>query len=1015
LRARGAVLGVLALLLSTAAPAFAGTPTASFTFSPDAPYPDEKITLTSTSTPPDKLTAWDWDLDNDGQFDDATGSMITHTFADTGEHVVGLRVTDTDAVQDQTTHKITVIAQPKAAFTVAPPSPQTNQTITLTATQQASLTGYAWDLDNDGDFDDATGTSTTTSFPDAGKHTVALKVTDQRGTTDADATEITVTAPQPTPTPTPTPSPTPAPPPFGISDQTPTVGQPVAFDAGPLDHGHGGVKDHKWDLDGDGKFERDTHQSPEVSVVYGQAGPITAAVQVSYADGATVTDTGGMQVGPGTAPTGCGVYCQVGFPFHPDGGDTCVTLVEVGLVQAKADCFKREGNAYSTTGRVRVNGLDLYPITGGTIKINTDTESLESTGGLVTLQYAEFTLAHLNDIVWDGLGGTDGEAVMPNIIPGPTTEIEGFGITGRLGVTFHEHRATFDAHVELPDGMGGFDAQLRLTVTAEDPATLDELRIVLPVGELQDTLPIDHLILDYAAAANRWLGDVGVSIGDYDVGAAVGFHTIPEAALDELRASVGGLNVSIYAGVFLQEIRFGYGAGPPPVLDGGITLSYGPEYLERSLVSVDADLHLDLGDPFVIRMDGEGKILGLKSAEMQLRYVPALATFDFDAQLRLGVNPLGPPRPPWWDDSETPPFARIEGAVHGWIDGPANTFNAEGSGRACFGACFGATVLMSSIGTAGCAHLGAGSVGAAYRWVPARFNWLAGACDLGPWRASHTRAASTERTLALPADLDVAAFKIVGTDGAPRVTVTGPKGEQIVTPAGAGGKTDTSLVTLDPGTKTTYVAIGSPSGGIWRITADPGSSPITDATSARALPDVHVTGKVRGKGRRRTLRYRIRTIPGQTVVFAERGRHKLGKAHGARGTLHFTPGDGPAGKRTIVAQVGQDGLPRDEVTVASYRAPKPARPGRPGKVKLKRKGHTLRITWRASHGHPSSYELRAATINGREELYRLAAGKRRVTLTDIFPADAVKITITPFTAKHQPGRARRVVARKVRV
>ena len=441
---------------------------------------------------------------------------------------------------------------------------------------------------------------------------------------------------------------------------------------------------------------------------------------------------------------------------------------------------------------------------------------------------------------------------MPNLIPGPTTSVEGFGITGRLGVTFREHRATFDAHIEMPDGVGGFDAQLRLTVTAEEPATLDELRISLPVGELQDTLPIDHLILDYEAAANRWLGDVGVSIGDYEVGAAVGFHTIPEAGLDQLRASLGGLNVSIYAGVFLQEIRFDYASGPPPELGGGITLSYGPEYYDRSLVSVDGDFHLALAEPVVIRIDGEGRILGFKVAAVQSRYSTD-GNFSFDASVRVGVNPFGPPRAPWWEDSETPPFARLAGEVHGWIDAPHDTFNSSGAGEACFGGCFGATMLMSSAGVAGCAQLGLGSVGGGYAWVSRRFDWMAGACDLGTWtvaRASRARAAQAERSLTLPAGLSVAAFKVTGDGAAPRVTVTGPRGERIVTPPGVNGeKTATSLVTLDPAAGVTYVAVGSPSAGTWRITADPGSAAITSASSARGAAPCLRVGAARRQGR----------------------------------------------------------------------------------------------------------------------------------------------------------------------
>ncbi|MDP9293323.1 MAG: PKD domain-containing protein [Actinomycetota bacterium] len=987
------------------APALAGTPTASFNNSPEFPYAGEKLTLTSTSTPADKIAAWDWDLDNDGSFDDATGPAITHSFAAAGDHPVGLRVRDTDGAEAEVVRKIVVLAPPKAAFTAAPSSPRTGETVSLRATSQPGLRAWDWDLDGDGAYDDASGASTATSFSTAGAHRVGLKVTDRRNGTDTATQDINVTAPPPLPAP-----------PFSISKQTPAVGQPVVFDATPVDKGHGGAKDHRWDLDGDGVFERDTNRAPAVEVTFGTAGPIKPALQVAFADGSTVHYEASMQVGPGAAPAGCSPYCHVTFPFEPAESPGCATSVEVGLVLAEADCFHRRGHVYSTAGRVRVNGLDLYPITGGRIEIDTGAQSLHSSGGLVTLQYGEFTLAYLHDIEWDDLGGADGVAEMPNVIPGPTTSVEGFGITGRLGVTFREHRATFDAHIEMPDGVGGFDAQLRLTVTAEHPATLDELRVSLPVGELQDTLPIDHLLLDYEAAANRWLGDVGVSIGDYDVGAAIGFHTIPQAGLDQLRASLGGLNVSIYAGVFLQEIRFDY-TNPPPELGGGITLSYGPEYYDRSLVAVDGNFHLGLSDPVVIRIDGEGRILGLKVAAVDSRYSTD-GNFSFDASVRVGVNPLGPPRPPWWEDSETPPFARLVGEVHGWIDGPHDTFNASGAGQACFGGCFGATMLMSSTGVAGCAHLGAGSVGGGYTWVTRRFDWLAGACDLGAWtvaRSSGARAAQAERTLTLPPGLSVAAFKVTGEGAAPRVTVTGPKGERILTPPGVNGaKTANSLVTMDPAGHTTYVAVGSPSAGTWKITAEPGSAPIAAASSARALPDVSVAAKLGGKGMRRRLRYRVKPLPGQTVVFSERSRtltHEIGRARRASGTLRFAPGVGPAGARRIVAQVSQGGLPRDEITVARYRAPRPARPGRPGRVAFKRRARSLRVRWRPSSGHPRAYEVRMTTINRREELFRVPARRRRITLRDIRPADRVRVTVTPLTAEHRRGPARRAVAR----
>ncbi|WP_327133415.1 M36 family metallopeptidase [Streptomyces sp. NBC_01343] len=62
-----------------------------------------------------------------------------------------------------------------------------------TAPSAGNLTSYAWDLDNDGQYDDATGV--TTAFSAVGQDgvsTVGLKVTDAAGNTDTDSTTVTV-------------------------------------------------------------------------------------------------------------------------------------------------------------------------------------------------------------------------------------------------------------------------------------------------------------------------------------------------------------------------------------------------------------------------------------------------------------------------------------------------------------------------------------------------------------------------------------------------------------------------------------------------------------------------------------------------------------------------------------------------------------------------------------------------------------------------------------------------------
>jgi uncharacterized delta-60 repeat protein len=85
-------------------------PTAAFTFAPIAPVVGEPVDLDgSGSTDPDgTVGSYAWDLDDDGEHDDATGAMTTTSFTTGGDHTVGLLVTDGAGVQGTATTVIAV-------------------------------------------------------------------------------------------------------------------------------------------------------------------------------------------------------------------------------------------------------------------------------------------------------------------------------------------------------------------------------------------------------------------------------------------------------------------------------------------------------------------------------------------------------------------------------------------------------------------------------------------------------------------------------------------------------------------------------------------------------------------------------------------------------------------------------------------------------------------------------------------------------------------------------------------
>jgi PKD repeat protein len=252
---------------------------------PAVPDVNEQVNFTSTSTDPDgngTIVDWDWDLDNDGAFDDASGQTASRSFPTEGTKTVGLLVRDSSGATNSTTRTVRVNALPVARANslnpqgepgqrynvplVAQPILFTGAAVPLlpgtspaqgcpTAAPSAAAPGttdaegaipsanYKWDIDNDGQFDDATGVEAPyVGFPTAGNRTVRLQVTDSDQATDVATLQLRVnTAPTTQ---------------FVFEPLTPIIGQEItfgstAFDPNPED---AGKLTYSWDLDNDGNF-----------------------------------------------------------------------------------------------------------------------------------------------------------------------------------------------------------------------------------------------------------------------------------------------------------------------------------------------------------------------------------------------------------------------------------------------------------------------------------------------------------------------------------------------------------------------------------------------------------------------------------------------------------------------------------------------------------------------------------------------------------------------------------------
>jgi PKD repeat protein len=145
------------------------------------------VTLNAaTSVDPDgEGLQYSWNLGNGtgyGPFQDEPNAAVT--FMQPGNYPVGVIVRDKGAgtLEDEITKVVTVVngRPPTVGFSYTPATPAANGVVTFTATganADGSASAYAWDLDNDGVFDDASGVSAARSFP-AGNHVVSVKATD---------------------------------------------------------------------------------------------------------------------------------------------------------------------------------------------------------------------------------------------------------------------------------------------------------------------------------------------------------------------------------------------------------------------------------------------------------------------------------------------------------------------------------------------------------------------------------------------------------------------------------------------------------------------------------------------------------------------------------------------------------------------------------------------------------------------------------------------------------------------
>lgn len=156
-------------------------PTASFTSSRSVALTDQVVQFTSTSLPGDgTISAQRWDLDGDGQFDNAEGPTASTSFGTPTTYRVRLSVENSQGARDAIATSILVVAPPETTFVSGP---GTTQSATPTfAFSSAAGNSFECSLDGAG-FKPCGSTYTTPRLVDGG-HSLSVRAKDQHGFVD---------------------------------------------------------------------------------------------------------------------------------------------------------------------------------------------------------------------------------------------------------------------------------------------------------------------------------------------------------------------------------------------------------------------------------------------------------------------------------------------------------------------------------------------------------------------------------------------------------------------------------------------------------------------------------------------------------------------------------------------------------------------------------------------------------------------------------------------------------------
>ncbi|MEL7451721.1 MAG: PKD domain-containing protein, partial [Pseudomonadota bacterium] len=414
-------------------------------------------------------------------------------------YTVTVTVTDDDGGVGSDTFTVNVgqAELPPEADAGGPYVVDEGSSVTLDASNSTDPNGdaltYAWDLDNDGQFDDAVGAMPDFAGIDDGVYTVSVQVSDG-GLTDVASTTVTVNNVDPIVE--------------AGANQAANTGDTVSLD--PASFTDAGIEDtHIASIDwGDGTVEPGAvtqgagSGTVDGSHVYTDEGTYTVTVTVTDDDGGVGTDTFTVSIGQAALPP----EADAGGPYVVDEGSS-VTLDASNSSDPNGDALTyawdldNDGQFDDAVGAtpdfdgiddgvytvsVQVSDGGLTDVASTTVTVNNVDPIVEAgnnqaaeVGDTVTLDPASFTDAGVLDTHIASIDWGDG-----TVDPGAVTQGAGNGTVN--GKHVYTQPGTYTVTVTVTDDDGGVGSDTFLVEIDQPPVqTVFDLRARPKVKKVQ--------------------------------------------------------------------------------------------------------------------------------------------------------------------------------------------------------------------------------------------------------------------------------------------------------------------------------------------------------------------------------------------------------------------------------------------------------------------------------------------------------------------------------------------------